>query len=191
MSLAAAAIGLLGSIYSGVQSSRANKEYDEMLSSRMNDLTSRFEREYNQNFLDTDQARSVIKLLNKQFNEQMKKQEGRAAVTGASPEAKIAAKESTQGKFDTALTQLAGYGTQWKDLLQRRFDRKEENLFGLNLSNQGMKQQNWMNLMNNFGNVGSAGVTAGALNDEGILTGLAGLFGGGGSAYDPAGVWKG
>lgn len=107
---------LAGNIYGEIKSAQQNKEVDELLAGRMNDLQSRFDKDYNTQYFDTEQGKSVIKTLSDQHDKSLKKIDSASAITGASAEAKTAARESSQGKFDESLTRLAGHGTLYKDL---------------------------------------------------------------------------
>lgn len=190
--LALGGLSILGNIYGGIKSAQQNKEIDELLAGRMNDLQSRFDKDYNTNFLDTDHAKSVIKTLSKQHGESLKKVDNAGAITGASQEAKIAARESSQGKFDDALTSLAGYGTQYKDMKEREFNRRDDSLQNIFLQHQMNKGGNWTNLMGNATNLGQTGIMAEAMGGGGGVN-LSGLFGmnslkggsGGMAGWDP------
>ena len=177
-------ISLLGSAYGMYGSSQANKEADSMLSGRMNDIQSRFDKEYNTPYLDTDQGMSIMKLLNKNFDKQSKKVDNASAVTGASHEAKIAARGKAQDNFDTSLTRLAGYGTMYKDMKERNYNRSMDQLFGHKLAVQEGKSENFTNLASNAANLGSSGITADAVGGgggEGFLADILALFGGQGN----------
>jgi len=134
-----------------------------MLGGRFNDLQSQFDKESNTNYLDTDQAQSVLKILGKQHDKQNKRIENASAITGASAEAKVNAREKSQGVFDDAITKLAGHGTYYKDMKEREFNRRSDVLNNFQIQHEMGKADQWTNFMNNSTNLGQGGITAGAM----------------------------
>ena len=157
MSALLTALSLLGTAYGTYKSAQENKSTDAMLSDRMNDIQSRFDRDINTNILDTEQGKSFLKLLNKNYEARTKALDSRGAITGASTESKVAAKGRAQDAYDTALTNFAGMDTQRKDSLRKERNWQENSIWNQQFMNQLSKGQNWMNLMNNFANVGTSG----------------------------------
>ncbi|MGW8181884.1 MAG: hypothetical protein ACWGQW_24410, partial [bacterium] len=113
---------MLGNIFAQIMSARQNNKVDDILSGRMNDLQAQFDKSYNTQFLDTEQGKSAIKLLSNNLDRQNKKIDNASVVGGATAEATNAAREKSQGMFDQALTRLAGYGTQYKDMKEREYN---------------------------------------------------------------------
>ncbi len=163
LGLALGGVSLAGNIFGNIMSARQNKEIDEILSGRMNDLQSRFDQDYNTSYFDTDQAKSVIKTLSDQHTRTNERIENAGAITGASAEAKTAQRAKSQEGFGDSLTKLAGYGTQYKDMKEREFNRRSDTLQNFYLQHEMGKGDNWANFMGNASNVGEAGIAAGAM----------------------------
>lgn len=146
------AVGLAGSAFGLNQSAQANKKAESYLNSRMNALSSKFATDYYQDFLDTEAARSTMGRLNSQFSEMAKNIKGSSAA-GSTAEAEIAQKDNIQNRYAQAVSNLAGMGTQRKDMISARYD---QNRMGLENKQMGILEQkaaNW----NTFGsNVNSA-----------------------------------
>jgi len=174
---ALALASLVGSAFGTGQSALANRRIDRRIGEQEKELQYWFDKEYNRNFFDTDQAKSVISTLRNQHKDTLRSVAGDSAVTGASNEAKIAATEKTQKGYSDALTKLAGYGTNLRDSLRREYITRKSGLENLQLANLQNKSQNWANFMNNAMNAGigfAEASGAGAFNDWDTY--LKGLF---------------
>lgn len=168
-------LSTLGGAYGAVQSAKANKKFEKNLNTRINDLQSAFDKASSTPFLQTDQGRSFLQTLGNQYDKQTDKIEGSAVVAGATPEAQIAAKESAQEGYGDALTKFAGYGTQYKDMKEREYNRRSDALQNFYLQYQLNKAGQWANLMNNAANLGQTGATTGAMAESPGMPSLADL----------------
>ena len=86
------------------------------------------------NYLDTEEAKSVAGLLGRNRDQVMKKVDQRNAIKGASDEARVATAESINRNVGDNLTQLAGYGTRYKDSIRREYQGLKGNLDNLQLT---------------------------------------------------------
>ncbi len=178
--LALSAASLAGNIFGNIMSAKQNREIDDILAGRMNDLQARFDKDYNTQFFDTDQAKSVIQTLSNQHERSNKRIENAGAISGASAEAKVAQRAKSQEVFGDSLTKLAGYGTQYKDMKERQFNRRDDTLQNFYLQHEMRKADNWSNFMNNASNVGQGGIAADAVgggNGQGSIFNLWGKEG--------------
>lgn len=159
---------LVGSAFGLSKSAEANRKAESYLSSRINSLDARFNKDYYQDFLDTEAARSTMGRLNSQFTDMAKNIKSSAA-SGSTAEAEIAAKDNLQKSYADSVSSIAGMGTQYKMGLRSAYDYNRNRLEDKKMGILESKAANW----NNFGsNVGKAA--------EGILTAYgAGAFGNG------------
>lgn len=142
-------LAVAASLYGSLKSAQANQNIDADLQRRSSDLDSWYNREYNQNYLDTDEAKSTLKVLRNQVKEQMKKVDQGNAVRGASDEARVATADKLNQRYSDAVTRLAGHGTQYRDNIRREYQGLKMNLDNMNLQNLQNKSQNWSNYMGN------------------------------------------
>lgn len=157
-----AGLSAISSLFGSLKSAQQNNAVDAQLHQRQSELDSWYNREYNQNYLDTDEARSVVQVLNNQRAEQMKKVDQGNAIKGASDETRVATADKLNRSLGDQTTRLAGMGTQRKYLTDRQYQNLK---FGLDQTEQETlmrKSQNWTNFMNNAVNAGMGFAEAGA-----------------------------
>ncbi len=149
-----AGLSTLSSLFGSMQSAQANRAIDRQLQRRQSELDAWYNKEYNINYLDTEEAKSVTELLNRQRNEAIKKTDQGGVISGASDEARIAATESINEDVMDALTRLAGYGTRYKRGIRGEYQGLKSNLDNLQLQQLQNKSSQWSNFMNNATNAG-------------------------------------
>lgn len=178
--LATTALSLAGSAFGMGNSANANSKAESYLDSRMKDLESRFNNDYYQDFINTEEARSTIGRLNNQFAEIARNIKSSSAA-GATAEAEIAEKDNLQKNYGDVLSQVAAMGTRYKQDARTRFDY---NMMGLQNQKMGILQQKAASWDNFGANVGKAA--------EGVLSAYGmGAFGSGaGTLGDVADVAK-
>ncbi len=157
-SLLASAIGTGVGAFS---SAKQSKEYDKYLGGMKQKNQSWYDKEYNTNYLDTDEAKSYIRTMLDQIKEATGRQESKGAITGESAEKSVALKEGMGKNFNTGITQLAGYGTRRKDNIQNMFMNREGQLDQMSLMNFLQKQQNWNQLTSNAMELGQGALLGG------------------------------
>lgn len=144
-----AGVSALSSLFASLKSAQANKLADAQLRKRQSELDVWYNKEYNQNYLDTDEAKSIMTILENQRKEQMKKVDQNNAIKGASDEARIATADKLNRGIADNVTRLAGYGTRYKDMMRREYQGLKSNLDTLDWQNLQAKAQNWANFGNN------------------------------------------
>ncbi len=163
---------LIGSL----KSAQANQAITGQINNRQSELDTWYGKEYNQNYLDTDEAKSTVQLLRNMVQQNMKKVDQNNAIKGASDEARVATADKLNTSVGNNLTQLAGYGTRYKDSIRREYQGLKQNLDNLELQNLMNKSQQFSNLMGNSLNAGIGFAEAGgsgAFDDwDGKLTSL-------------------
>lgn len=122
---------VLGNIYGQVQANKAQKKYDSFLTQRRNDLAAKLNTSQNQDYFDTDAARSAMEQVRKNMKEVSKATANSAVQGGATPEAVIATEGKLQDKYQDAVMGVLTAGQKVKD----RDKYLYENM-GMNLDNQ-------------------------------------------------------
>ena len=176
------ALGTAYSVYSTEDSkNKAEKEYKKQqkeLEKRRSDYEAWFKGEYGQDFLDTEMGRSTVNQLGSTLKNTLQNQQTGAVRGGLTTEAQVAQKGAAQDVYATALNQLTGLGTQYKQNMRNSYDYRIQNYL------QPLDAM----AMQRIGNYGQYGAQT-AETSQSLVNALAGmdwnsLFGGGGG-YKP------
>ena len=152
--LAAAAAGAVGS---GVSGANKRRTINQMRANVNNELAQN-RSWYNANALSDYTQRADAQNLFKHLRDNLKRRRtvtaATAAVTGATPAAQAAAKESDARAISDTYSNVAAMGQRWKDNITNQYLRRQDylnsRLMGvdnLQLNEQSQMQQNWQNLM--------------------------------------------
>jgi hypothetical protein len=156
-----AGVSAIGSLLGTIKSAQANRAIEADVSRQKSELQSWYDKEYNQNYLDTDEAKSTIQILRNQMAEQLKKVDQNNAIRGASDEARVATADRLNQRMGSNVTQLAGYGTRYKDSMRREYQGLNQRLNELQLGILQNKSQNWANFGTSAMNFGIGAAEAG------------------------------
>lgn len=124
---------------------QAQKELDNAAASKRN----YYSRELYKNYFDGADAKNAIRSLNENMDKQRAISEGMAAVTGATPEARLAA-EAARGKaVADAHAAIAGQGERYKSGIARAYADMEERYAQAKANLLNQKAANHSNAMSN------------------------------------------
>lgn len=115
--------GQLGTMYAG-QLRKAGEERTRasgIVEGQLSNLNAFYNSEYYKDFLDTAEARSAQSQLQTQLRDMLKAYESNSISTGATPEARIAAKTQGQQRYSEGLNQILGLATQNKTGIRRDY----------------------------------------------------------------------
>lgn len=165
---ALALASLAASAYGAIKSGQENRETQGMLKQRKTDLDAWFNSEYNQDYLNTAEGSSALSTLRTNYQDMAKKTGQGNVVMGKSDESRIATNKELGKRYLDAIARLAGGGTYRKDMIQRQYAGREDNLNNLILGNQQTQAQNWANFGTNAMNagIGFAGAEGAGAFDE-------------------------
>lgn len=144
-----AGLSVLSSLFGSMKSAQGNRAVDSQLRKRQSDLDNWYNKEYNMNYLDTDEAKSTAELLTRNRDQVMKKVDQGNAIKGASDEARVATADKINRSVGDEMTRLAGYGTRYKDSIRREYQGLKSNLDTLDMQNLQNKSAQWSNFSNN------------------------------------------
>lgn len=153
------AIGLAGQAFGANQSAKANRNAENYLQGRMNSLDSRFAKDYYQDFLNTESARSMVGKVKSQFTDMAKNIKGSSAA-GSTAEAEIAQKDNLNKRLGDALSNITGYGTQYKQGIRNAYDYQKNMLQNQQMGILQQKAAQWDNFGNNVAGAGEGLMTA-------------------------------
>ena len=147
-----AIISLATMIYGEVESSNASndlRDAQERVMKRQRNLGDWYRSEASKDFLDTQAGSSALSKLKDQYSEASSINKGNAVRGGATAEAQVAQQSELQKRFNQALTQLSGYGTQYKLNLNRNYQNQLKDIMAGNASTYGADVNSWNNFTNN------------------------------------------
>lgn len=102
---------------------------------QMDNATSAFNRSYYRNYLDNSNARNMLKRVREQLNEQTKAMRNTAVVTGATPEATIAAQKNNNRVLDSVVGTLANIDANAKSRAESVYEARKQQLDNFRLGN--------------------------------------------------------
>jgi hypothetical protein len=114
--LASLATSLGSSISGNAKANKANAEKQALINQQLAEVDNQLK----QNFVDTPEARAVLENAKENMHEQATRDESRAAMTGATHEAKLAAREKANKTYADTLRKVAGFAGAWRNNLQNK-----------------------------------------------------------------------
>lgn len=149
---------VLGQTFGQIKSGQEANKQQKYLDKRRDDLNTLFNEQYNTPYLQTEEAQSALGALRTNIDKYQKRALGRAAVTGASDEAKIAANQGANEAMASAASDISGQGTGYKEGLRRENVAQNLSLDQEQNALNAAQRQKWTNYMSNAGNLLTAGL---------------------------------
>lgn len=112
---------VLGNVMGNVRSANANKEAQDYLTGLQKQNEAWYNKNYNTNYLDTEEAKSIIRMVQDEITQQSDNVKSSAAITGASPEKEVAVKERLGRVLNNTLSNLSSRGLQRKDAIESQY----------------------------------------------------------------------
>lgn len=160
------ALSLGGMVYSAIKGGQAAKANEQLLDQQQADNEAF--RNNNRNYFDTVQGKSALEQVRQAYEDRQKKDATTAVVTGATPEAEIAMKDSQNRGYTDAVRQLAAQGGEYAARNEGIYRQTLSNIYQQRMGNNQMKMQNAANVGANMGNLFGMGAEAG-LFDKGAF----------------------
>jgi len=181
IALGSTALGLAGNIWANSQAAEANRQYNDYMQQsleeqkkvnqgRKTDLESTFNKEYYQNYLDTEAARALQKRFSQYSKDAMENIRGQATASGATPEAVVAQQKTIGDQYNDLLGNLAEKATSYKMGLQNQKNMQKLGLWqmddSLKSKTDAFNAQRFQNKLQSANNLSSniSGATSGLLN---------------------------
>ncbi|MDE6500204.1 MAG: hypothetical protein K2K83_05825, partial [Rikenella sp.] len=123
-----AGVSALGTLFSGLSARKQAQKAEKQLQQRKDALNKEYAHDKNTNYLDTESARSTLALLRRQNQRQQEALNNNAVKSGTSDEAKVAAAGRLNENYATAVSQIAGMGTQYKQQLKENYQHRADSL---------------------------------------------------------------
>jgi hypothetical protein len=114
--LGSLALGLGSTISGNVKANTANAKREALIKQHLAEVDNELKKDY----VNTSEAQAVLQAAKEDLEEQAQRDEGRAAMTGATHEAKLAAREKFNNDYANIVRQVAGGATAWRNGLLNR-----------------------------------------------------------------------
>jgi hypothetical protein len=111
-------VGLGQSIFGAIQNSNARRKQEQLLNTRLADIDAQMKTPY----VDTPEAQAVLQTAKENSQAQALRDESRAALTGATHEAKLAARARANKDYTNTIRQVAAGANNYRNMLQKRRD---------------------------------------------------------------------
>ena len=112
--IASLAIGAGQAIYGASQNAKARREQQRLIDQQK----AEYEKEKNTAYVDTAEAQGVLNAAKEQMEEQARRDEGVAAMTGQTHEAKLAARDRANKGYANIVRQVASGANRYKENLR-------------------------------------------------------------------------
>lgn len=159
---AAASVGNM--IGGGIKTAQANKEQKRLLQEERKRIQSQYEKDYYSDYLNRSDIQSLVKKMQDQSKKRSESAAATAVVTGGTPESIAAQQQAEAEGMGQAMSQIAGYGDQWKQGVADRYNQQMSNLNSMQYQFNSERSANYSNMLSN-----------GAKGLAGAVTGLDGL----------------
>lgn len=140
------AIGAGTKVGAGILGGKQNAAFERSLGQERKGLEAWYDVQSNQDFFETDVAKSAMNAVLENIRQANQTAESKAAVTGASDAAVLAEKESNRKQFGDTAKNLLGYGLQRRDKIDQMYRAELGRMFGLERDLYTNKAQNAANL---------------------------------------------
>jgi len=145
--------GLAGQIFGAAKSGAANREMARMLREKDTANEAFYNNSVNRTFLDTNAAKGALERVRKQYQDANQIADNKGVVTGATPEAVIAAKTANNEALNNVVSNIAEQGTAYQDAKEQQYRAMDNAIADQQMQLQMNKGQNAANLASNAGNL--------------------------------------
>lgn len=158
------ALSLGGMVYSAIKGGQANKANTALLDKQQEENEAF--RDNNRNYFDTVQGKSALEQVREAYESRAKTDRNTAVVTGATPEAEIAAKEAQNKGYNAAVNQLAGMGGEHAARTEGMYRQTLSQIYQNRMNQNANQAESASNVSGNMGNLLMAGATAGLFDKK-------------------------
>jgi hypothetical protein len=169
--LLSAGLGLASSIYGGIKSAQANKEFENQINQQQSQADTFFNNRVNRDFMETNAAKSVVEQLRKRYLDQAKEIDSQTAVTGGTAEASIAAKGQVNENYNDVMSNVASQATGYQENAENNYQNQISDIAQQRMMLAEKKNQNTTNLMAAGASLLGTAADLGALDGDVNATG--------------------
>lgn len=149
-------------MYKKGQASKEMREANEKIQGKYSELSDWYGGESSKDFMDTEVAKSTLGKIREQYKKGVETNVSDAARGGATAEAQVANKAALNEKYNQVLSNMTGYGTEYKLNLKQQYQNALSSLASQQNATYGADVASWGNLA---GNAGAAFANTAATTD--------------------------
>lgn len=146
LTIAALVTSVAGTVGSLAGSAKLNKQRQSNLTTQENKARDWYNKEYYQDEVDRSENQSALRLLTDKLKESNKIDQSTAAITGATPEAQLAAKEKSNKAYADTVTRIAGNASNRRTSLNHIRRADDRSFYLMQDQLDASKGQTWANL---------------------------------------------
>lgn len=165
LGLALTLVGLGAQAFGMKQSADANNALRTKLLERSGTLDDVFKRDMSMDYMETPGFKNTLSAYGEKLKDISKNSEGRAVMAGSSPEAVIAEKQAINENYGDFIRKLSSGQDQFRADKERAYMVRRDQLDNQIYASDMQRASQWDNLIKNAGNLGVAGISAGAIQD--------------------------
>lgn len=171
MAIAAAglALSVLANLATGVGSTIANKKAEKAMRKENDRQNAWYHKQMYQDPLERSENVHLLKMLDTKLKNNQDVIDSRAAITGATTESKLAAKQGANTAYSGAVSGIASLASQRADILEQSYNQEKQRQYQGKAAMDQAKMQNWANLASNAAKLGASSV--GGIGTESKQTG--------------------
>lgn len=163
------ALSVLANLASGVGSTIANKKAEKAMFKENDRQNAWYHKQMYQDPLERSENVHLLKMLDDKLKNNQDTIDSRAAITGATTESKLAAKQGANTAYSGAVSGIASLASQRADILSQSYNQERGRQYQNKAAMDQAKMQNWANLASNATKLGVAsigGAETGGKNTE-------------------------
>lgn len=124
--LVSAGIGAIGSIYGAIKAGQERKRLAEYTNQQEAENEAKYNRDYYGDYLQRADSQAMLKQMRDQLKDRTNQTESTAAITGATPEAQLAAMESQNQAVGDTMSKISAMGAAFKDKVDDRYMARKD-----------------------------------------------------------------
>jgi hypothetical protein len=155
--IAGAGIGAIGSIYGAIKAGKERKKMAAYLSGQEADNEAKFNSDYYGDYTKRADVQAELALMRDTLKDRTQQANSTTAITGATPEAQLAAMEANNAVVGDTMTKISAQGQAFKDRVDDRYMARKSQLSAMKYGEMEGAAQGAENLFaNSMGTVGSS-----------------------------------
>ena len=163
------ALSVLANLASGVGSTIANKKAEKAMLKENDRQNAWYNKQIYQDPLERSENVHLLKMLDAKLKNNLDVIDSRSAITGATTESKLAARQGANKAYSDAVSGIASLASQRTDMLEQSFNQEKQRQYQSKAAMEQAKMQNWANLASNAAKLGASAV--GGIGTEAKQTG--------------------
>lgn len=156
--LAGLALSVLANLASSVGSTIANRKSQKAMLKENDRQNAWYHKQMYQDPLERSENVHLLKMLDTKLKNNQDVIDSRAAITGATTESKLAAKQGANKAYSDAVSGMASLASQRADVLEQSYNQEKQRQYQNKAAIGQAKMQNWANLASNATKLGVASV---------------------------------